>query len=381
MDNKQYNEYCRLQDIIRKVGFPQPFDKALASCIKRNLPYFEIECLVTEQDFRLRYDLNFYKLDGSDEYTFDHYKGTYREEIKIPDVTINKVNTTALEDRMRMVDWNFGNQSEGSKDIFKATPAQLKDIIDGVMEDLQRLDATKEGNYYRSLLETKYLSNTINVKNTSLQKLYDTIDSLYNTSQIFPARDRSPLTTDKAALILVGEMPMPENLQKHELYKVFTDGLKLDGIDKLKLGKYFKEVTFFSSLDKAVSHIQSIDEKCFKPLDAIFMDFDRIVKQAVIIDHLQDRDIAIKLGEWKPNTAQGLASDKIIWELNTKVISIEEFEKKTGVELSKFGSPNGKGNAFQVSPPIFREEKKEQDQTKKQETKQVPPKKRRGRGI
>jgi hypothetical protein len=381
MDNKQYNEYCRLQEVIRKIGFPQVFDEALASGVKSNKPHFEIACLVTEQDFRLRYDLNFYKLDGSDEYTFDHYKGTFRKEIKIPDVTINKVNTAALEDRMRLVDWNFATQSESSKDIFEATRDQLKDIIDGVMDDLQRLDSTKEGEYIRSLLEAKYLSNTIHVQNTSLQELYNTIDTLYNNTLIFPVREHTPLTTDKAVLILLGEAPMPEHLQKHELYKVFTDGFKLDGVDKLKLGNYFKEIKFFSSLDKAVSHIELIDEKCFKPLDAIFKDADRIIKQAVVIDQLQDRDIAIKLGEWKPNSAKGLASDKIIWELNTNVIPIEEFEKKTGLELSKFGSPNGKGNAFQVFPPLLREEKKDQDLSQKQAKKQVPPRKRRGRGI
>jgi hypothetical protein len=381
MDNKQYNEYCRLQEVIRKIGFPQVFDGALASCVESNKPHFEIACQVTDQDFRLRYDLNFYKLDGSDEYTFDYYKGTFREEIKIPDVTINKVNTAALEDRMRLVDWNFATQSESSKDIFEATRDQLKDIIDGVMEDLQRLDSTKEGEYIRSLLEAKYLSNTIHVQNTSLQELYNTIDSLYNTSLIFPVRDNTSLTTDKAALILLGKASMPEQFQKHELYKVFTDGYKLNGVDKLKLGNYFKEIKFFSSLNKAVSHIEAIDEKCFKPLDAIFKDSDRIVKQAVVIDQLQDRDVAIKLGEWMPNSAKGLASDKIIWELNTKVISIEEFEKKTGFELSKFSSPNGKGNAFQVSPPLLREEKKDQDLSQSQAKKQVPPRKRRGRGI
>jgi hypothetical protein len=371
----------KLKMLLRDLGVGPAADQELVRRINEDAGHFKMSCKMPDKRVHYQFDLNFYKLDGSDEYTIDHYKGTMKKTIQIPEVSIDNVNTAELESRMRTVPWNAMLPTPTGFQVFMPFSKKLSNTLDGIWDDLERLDSTKEGRYIRALLEAKYTLQPVYIKNTSIQLSYDAGNSKFNTTMIFPLGENNFLALENAPIYLLDISSRSERLQPHEVYRVFTDGLHLQGKNKPVAGSYFEENHYFSSIDKAASYIQGIDERHFLPPEAIRNNFERIVKQAVISEDIKDSTIASKQGTWSAHKINEKTRDRINWLINTNVISIPDFEKKTGIPLSKLGSPTGKKHIFQVYPSTKLNNSKKQTPYKTKIKKDVPQDKKRGRGI
>jgi hypothetical protein len=375
------NNVDKLKEQLRDLGVGPLADPELVRDINEDAGHFKIRCQMPDKNIRYLFEVNFYKLDGSDDYTIDHYKGTMKKIIQIPDVNFDNVNTAELESRMRTLPWDAMLRTPDGFQMFMPYSKKLSNTLDGIWADLDSLDSTKEGRYIRGLLEAKYTSEPVYIKNTSIQLSYDRMENKFNTTIIFPVRDRTIFPLQNAPFFLQGINEIPERLQLHEVYGVFTDGLSLQGKNDPELGQYFKENHYFSSIDKAGSYIQGIDDRYFLPPEAIKNNFTRIVKQAVITEEIKDVSIASKQGTWSPHKINGKSHDRINWLINTNLISINDFEKKAGIPLSKLGNPTGKKHIIQVYPPPQLNKREKQAPSKTQVKKNVPPDKKKRRGI
>lgn len=375
------NNADKLKAQLRDLGVGPAADQELVRRINEDAGHFKMRCQMPDKRIHYLFDLNFYKLDGSDEYTIDHYKGTMKKIIQIPEVSVDNVNTTELESRMRTIPWNAMLRTPSGFQMFMPYSKKLSNTLDGIWGDLERLDSTKEGRYIRALLEAKYTSQPVYIKNTPIQLSYEAVEDKFNTTMIFPLRDRTVFPLHNAPLFLQDILTLPERLQPHEVYRVFTDGLRLQGKNNPEAGRYFEENHYFSSIDKAASYIQGIDERYFQPPDAIRNNFERIIKQAVISEDIKDSTIASKQGTWSPHKINEKTRDRINWMINTNLISIDDFEKKAGIPLTQLGSPTGQKHIYQVYPVHQLGNKKKQAPSKKQVKKNVPPDKKKRRGI
>ena len=355
MKESEYRQFCKLQEQVREAGFPPDIDQALREEVKIRQQHFHIDCTNWGQtsDDRTWYRLSFYKLDGGEDFTLDHYTALFRKPIIIPDVRIKGISLSGLEDRMKMIDWNFVRQSEHSKDIFVASDETITDMIGGIIDDLEVLARTEQGRRLSDLLETKYLSDTLPVLQLPIQQKYDKINSEYIVEYNVPVKGTDTVPRHLLSDIFNSGEPLPPVFQKkHEVYKVATVGYR--PIDTKRRTEFdrVKDERFFSNLQGAVKYIEEHKLESFQPIHMIRGKSDFTYKRMVITEDVKDISVAEKTGVWHPLAAIDTDSNVVQWELNREFISVDEFEKKSGLKISEFGISPDNVNAFQVFPKV-----------------------------
>ena len=383
MKDQQYQQYCRLQEQVRAIGLGQEFDPVLKKNVlaPQQPQQFAIPCVRFEQptDRRTWFDLEFYKLDGSDEYVLDHYLAVHRNPMPVPNTVVCGVNLSSLDDRFQMIDWNRMTQTVASQGVFKASRAQLKDIIAGVFADLRALGKTPEGSKWKLFLEAKYLSDTPGIEATPEQDLYDRINSRFVVKYVVPFTKHQVISIQQLDDIFRKDLPLPAILtRKHEIYGVTTEGYRSDNGNYFQGFGAFEEVRFFSSLQKAAAHVEQVPNDHFQPLNILTTSRDLYTRMTIHAD-IADRLIAEKRASWTPENALQPNGNMIQWHLNDKYMPLPDFEQKSGLQLSAYGNPPGSPHIFQVFPEISRQPDPPQQQppppqVKRQQDQQHKPK-------
>lgn len=376
----EYKQYCMLQEQIRAAGFPQDFDEGLKTGVLNNAQYFQLECMRWGEpsDDRLRYDLKFYKLDGSEDFTFDHFHATYRKNIIIPDIKINGVQMSSLEERMRMVNWNTLSQTAASREVFVASRVKMNDIIYGIMDELEALGKTPQGREVRDLIEAKYLSETEPVKAVSHQD-YDEINNRYAVKLTVPVRGTDTIPCGLLDHIFENDLPLPVGLKRpHEVFKVAVSGFNMSEKGFLAGFETFEDDRYFSTLKNAVDHVRQFEDQEFQPYHVLWSGHKRVLQQATVIDDVSHKPIASKFGYWSDMSSVDLTSNIVRWVVIDKNMSVPQFEQKSGFQISTLARLVDHPNVFQAYPT------QDQQQEKKKENK-LPARKqikqhRKGKG-
>lgn len=138
---------------IQRLGFESGFETELRSQICFQPDQFSIRFKMVREPDRIDFTLHFKMKNGITGYVFGFYDAVLRKGIFLEDSIINEVNTTDLDKRMGLVNWNL------AKSIINAT-SEMEDRIDAIVIDLKRLETTEDGKNLSVHLKLKYWSGT-----------------------------------------------------------------------------------------------------------------------------------------------------------------------------------------------------------------------------
>lgn len=314
-------------------------------------------------------DLLFYKLDGRESFTFDHYVTTVRAEIPIPKVKIGPVDVAKLEQQMWDIDWYTLMPAEGSPAYLKNDQI-LNNLIGSIMTDLYILAKSEEGKPINLLLKAKFFSKTEQIVNDRLQKELDQIDRQYSKSLIIPVREGPSITLSHSLTLLENDFANASQLHKdHEILYVKTNGIiKADGTDG-SIDMFKNEQRYFTSLETAFAQVQKVDERLFIPVISPHNQEVSSIGRSAIYDCKDDRLIAEK-GGIVTTDPQGVFHE-IGWQLNPDKITPSQFEERTRLPLSEM-------EVFQLEPPTYIQRKgktpgHEETRLRGSNTKKKPP--------
>lgn len=333
MNNKQHAEFIKIQAMLNRLEFPPEFDRSVAAAISgAQDQHFRARGYWTEDGERKNCDLHFYKLDGSDAFTFDHYRITIRSEIPIPKVVIGNVDVGQLEQRMWDIDWYRLTPTERGLAHIK-NDAMLNDYLGGITLDLYKLWKSEDGQPINLLLKAKFFSRTDQIVSAKLQEQLDQIDLQYSKTLLIPVREGPTYTLSQSLSMFKKDTSDAAQLhQAHEILYVKTSGILVaDSADRSK-DVYKDEQRYFSSIEKAYAHVQSVDERLFAPVVSLSTQEVYNMGKSSIYDCKDDQLIAMKYGF--PSLDQQGDGHVIGWQLNTEKVTPSQFEKRTGLPLS-----------------------------------------------
>lgn len=363
MTEREYKQYCNLQEQVRAAGFPQDFDTAIKAGILEDRQHFNVGCIRWGEltDNRTKYDLNFYKVDGSDEFTLDHFHTIYRRNIVIPNETINGVNLSSLEDRMRMVNWNYLTQTTASRDIFEASREQMFDLVNTIIDELDELARSPKGQKIRNLLETKYFSETGPLKDTVSHQRYDKINIAHEVVFTVPFKGTETISCELLDDVFEKDLPLPNGLERrHDLFKVEVLGYNTIDQNIFAGFETFYEERYFSTLKNAVDHMQQFTDQEFQPYHLHWSGQKRLLQEVIVVDEVRHQPIASKSGVWNSLSALVLPANIVQWEVKEGIMSVDEFVQRSGLDVSKLGRRPDDPNIFQVFPPLDAQQEQQQ---------------------
>ncbi|MVT07690.1 hypothetical protein [Chitinophaga tropicalis] len=354
MNNKQYEQYCRLQEAIRGYGFPQVYDQMLSMAVKDDPPGFRINLLDFSSGERIRYKLQFYKFDSQDDYTFDHYQLFRRGEIPIKATVINGIDTALVDARMGEINWHGINEDLLRRDEERGS-GRLHREINRLLSDLDRLTVTEEGTHLMELLATKHLAFTPLAAGSHIHPRLEELDQTYSdTVKISTRRPDAPIARDAIFILSTPPQERTDYMAGHEAYEVRTKGYEHRSTKEqhLSVGVYNDKSRYFTTLKKAVDHIERIPLDQFDPIIVIADRLPLMIKEAIIYDCTDDQVIAVKTSNWDLNKKETLVNNIISWHLTEGKTTAADFKQKSGLALSSYGQPDEKGLTYQVYPPI-----------------------------
>lgn len=326
MNNEEYAQYCRLQAQIRTLGFSPVYDQNLEMGLRTKKHYFMVQGDAIYQDLRMRYNIHFFKIDGSDDFTLNHYTGIYRKDIDIPARKINGVNLVEVERKMKLIDWNEMVPNKDAESAMNLLGWKVGEIVEKINASLDKLSTTETGVEVMTLLMAKYMSNTRYLDGTGLQESFDKIDDIYRVSSNFFVRGNDPPTTTEAVQSLAFSQSLPPSKsQANELYTVHVKGAHLMGEGSIVEPMMYQR--FFSSVKKAFDFIERIDNRCFGPTDAVKGGLDKVVEYAVIGDTITGSTVATKLNS---KLLENSTTSQVGWHVNEQCLPKQVFEQMTG---------------------------------------------------
>lgn len=339
-----------LRALYEQLGSPVGWLKALENAMAEDQPHFTMRyVMLLHDDNKLRYDVDFFKLDGENSYTLERYKAVLHAPIPIPDVTIKGVNTKELEAKMTPISWDDFRKDGTMAVISEKRRLKLDAQVKEIQSDLQVLRRTEEGLKIVRLLEAKFFSNAPFVAKTSLQKNYDRIEEQHGVAHLFKMTNGNGPTFGQSYKMLKGEMPLPTEPYQSNIYRVHIAGVALstpeNGTDMR--GLVNNESHYFRTMGKAFTFANSLDDRYYFPRLVLQQGLDRAIRKTTIAEEFTQEIFASKQVLSDPAQAPGQAV--LGWEINEKKIGVAEFERQTSYSLQALDKHEHCENKFIVA--------------------------------
>ena len=128
----------------------------------------------------LNFHLFFEKYSQQNAYVLMYYDAILQKERALIDLTINGINSAALEERMTEIDWksafDFDIKKQWSLEVKESWENEQK--IETIVEDLRELEKTEEGKTIAVNLKLKYWAGT------PYQELFGNISPLKSKTEV-----------------------------------------------------------------------------------------------------------------------------------------------------------------------------------------------------
>jgi hypothetical protein len=151
-----------LSEQLQSLGFPGNLECALRFYYCLGLSQFTLLYREIREENILRAGLCFQKDENQLDYALRFYELTLRKKIEIPHLASSGLTTKSLEERMKLVDWNFPfltcpvlESSTG-----QVLPKELLGNVEAILADLQTLCQNEEGTLLAEKLKMKFWANT-----------------------------------------------------------------------------------------------------------------------------------------------------------------------------------------------------------------------------
>lgn len=339
-----------LRELYEQLGSPSAdWLKALENAMSENMAHFIMRyVLAVKDDHKLRFDIDFFKLDGESTYSLERYKAALFGTIPIPDLMIGGVNTKELEAKMAKISWDQfdkeGALSGPTDERMRGLDKQVRDI----QKDLHVLRKTTEGLKLVRQLETKFFSNMPFVSRSPIQKQYDRIEEQHGVAHLFKISDGNGPSFYQAYEMLNGERPLPTTPYQSNICQVNIANLETFLIDNYTGTSLINnESYYFRTMDKAFAYAHSLDNRYFFPDLVMENELERAITKLAIAHEFTQDIYAVKHLLEKPlqSPHQGVLG----WEVNVDKISIAEFERQTSFPLHGLDKFDNSDNKFIVA--------------------------------
>lgn len=287
---------------------------------QRNVPDFQVRSVDDIGRDRIRYDLEFFRVDGASVYTLDRYKAVLCPRLDIPDVTLGGVNAARLDQMMSSVPWQKMTKKGSSEGVDDAYVLKIYD-------ELLQLARSEGGLHLARLLETKHYSHAPFAQASKLQKAYDDIEELYGVSHVFSVDNYQGTTLAQAFQMLKsGDVGLPAPYQSR-LFEVFVERIPPEKIDhsKFDIGHY--ECRYFSSFQKAHEFASGIDDRLFFHSIITRQPSAQMVRHITICEEYEGIPLASKI----IHSENKRGPDAVLgWRIYEDKLSLETFCQLTG---------------------------------------------------
>lgn len=142
---------------------------------------FEFKCSRNEPEGFIEYVIPISKIDGW--YSIDKYKATLTPYPPIEHGIYNEIDTQALEDKMRQIDWHNDHELFIFHEDWEP---EFKPKVNDVQEQIYRLSLDTVGADIADKLQLKYWSDASFFEDNLQQSAWDYLDSLPKREQHFP---------------------------------------------------------------------------------------------------------------------------------------------------------------------------------------------------